>query len=234
MMPRSQSQSAPQEIVTVLEAEIRAGTIQQDTPVPTERELCQRFGASRPTVREALIHLQTRGFIHSGNGKRPVVARPSVQQIIQEVNERLCSVLGDTQTSAYLEQMRQFIETGAAREASRHATSVQIAPIKMALDSCGKTIGKPAFVDADIAFHKQLVAILDNPVISAVHGMFTAQVIKLRPSADNRQLADQKTFDEHTTIFRAILDGDAEVATQLLDQHLIRSFRQRLAGHVSD
>ena len=233
MIANSQPQSVAQEIVAVLEAEIHDGAIQEDSPVPTERELCQRFGASRPTVHEALIHLQTRGFIHSGNGKRPVVARPSVQQIIQEVNDRLCSLLGDTQTSAYLEQMRQFIETGAAREAAHHATSVQIAAIKIALDTCGETIGKPAFVDADIAFHEQLVAILDNPVISAVHGLFTAEVIKLRPPADNRRLADQKTFEEHTTIFRAILDGDAELATELLDQHLIRSFRKRLVGHES-
>lgn len=226
---RNQVRHVAAEIASVLEAEIRAGVIAESSPVPTERALCERFNASRPTVREALMTLQMRGFISAGAGKRPRAAKPSLTEIVHGVSLSLRDTLGDTQSSAYLEQMRQFIEAGAAREAAHHATSVQLGRIRAALDRCENAIGTPGFAAADIGFHLELVAVLGNPVIQTLHEMFVSEVLKLRAPAADRETADRRTFEEHAEIVQAILDSNAERATVLLDQHLTRSYRKRMA-----
>lgn len=220
-------------IAEALAYDIRAGRIAADSPLPTERELCERFGASRPTVREALMSLQIRGFVSAGNGKRPRAAKPSVMAILRGAGEHLRHILGDTETGAYLEQMRQFIEAGAAREAAGHATGVQVAKLKVALERNQAAIGTPDFGPTDIAFHQALVAVLGNPVVLSLHEIFVSEVLKLRAMAaghaTDRRAEDTRTFEEHHAVYHAILEGDAARATDLLDQHLARSYRKRLA-----
>ncbi|WP_323764023.1 FadR/GntR family transcriptional regulator [Marinovum sp.] len=220
-------------IAEALAEDIRTGRIVADTPLPTERELCERFGASRPTVREALMSLQIRGFVSAGNGKRPRASKPSVMAILRGAGEHLRHILGDTETGAYLEQMRQFIEAGAAREAANRATGVQAAKLKVALERNRAAIGTPDFGPTDIAFHQALVDVLGNPVVLSLHEMFVSEVLKLRAlSPDHgtdRTAEDARTFEEHRAVYQAILDGDAARATDLLDQHLARSYRKRLA-----
>lgn len=222
------SKHSASEIEGALVRQIRSGEIAQDNPLPTERELCERFGASRPTVREALIALQVRGFVSSETGKRPRASKPSLTDILKGTGEHLRDILGDTETGAYLEQMRQFIETGAAREAATHANGVQVAKIKAALDNNFDAIGTHDFPDTDIAFHRALVSVLGNPVILTLHDMFVSEVLRLRPSAADREASDRKTYEEHLEVYQAILDGDAALATDLLDRHLARSYRKRL------
>ncbi|MFY0620908.1 MAG: FCD domain-containing protein [Pelagimonas sp.] len=229
----AETQLAPRQtaadIAEILIAEIRKGVIEVDSPMPTERELCERFGLSRPTVREAMMTLQLRGFISAGSGKRPRAVTPSVGKILSGAGEHLKDILGDAETGAYLEQMRQFIETGAAREAARHANGVQIAKLRVALEQNREAIGTEEFGATDIAFHQALVAVVGNPVILTLHSMFVSEVLKLRPKDGDRTAADANTFEEHRAVFQAILDANASQATELLDQHLERSYRKRLA-----
>jgi GntR family transcriptional repressor for pyruvate dehydrogenase complex len=65
------ARSVPDAIAEALIGEIRAGRIALGATLPPERELCERFDASRPTVREALALMQMRGFLDAGGGRRP-------------------------------------------------------------------------------------------------------------------------------------------------------------------
>ena len=215
-------------IASTLVGEIRSGRIAVDEVLPSERDLCARFEASRPTVREALSQLQLRGYLNAGGGKRPRASRPSLSSIFRGAGDVIRDILGDTESAAHLEQMRHFIETGAVREASIRADHLQIAQIRSALEDSYRTIGTSGFPESDIAFHRAIVAVVGNPIILTLHDLFVSDLLARRPPEDDRLKHDELVYDEHRQIYEAILGNDVIGATDVMDRHLARSYRYRL------
>ncbi|SFD33746.1 FCD domain-containing protein [Tropicimonas isoalkanivorans] len=218
----------PDMIAGKLISEIRDGLIAVGDALPPERELCARFDTSRPTIREALWLMQMRGFIEAGGGRRPRASLPSLQTILTSAADHMRDLLGDAESGAHLEQMRQFIETGAVREAAMRGDRVQIARLRDALDRNEAAIGTPRFAVTDIAFHREIVSIVGNPVILTLHDMFVSDLLAQRPPVDDVKHYDSNTFAEHREIYDAVLEGDVMAATEVMDRHLARSYRARL------
>ncbi|WP_226781499.1 FCD domain-containing protein [Oceaniglobus trochenteri] len=218
----------PDMIADTLIAEIRRGDFLTDAPLPTERDLCERFSASRPTVREALAQMQMRGYVTAGAGKRPRAALPSIGSVLRGTGDLIREIFGDSESGAQLEQMRQFIETGATREAAKRADAIQLTKLQAALECNFKAIGTAQFAPTDIAFHRALVSVVGNQVILTLHDMFVSTMIAHRPPTDDPERHDRIAYGEHREIFQAILDGDVVAATDVMDRHLARSYRARL------
>jgi GntR family transcriptional regulator len=97
------------EISETLRAEIAAGQHAVGSLLPTESSLCQRFGVSRYTVREALRRLQANGMVSrvQGAGSRVLCAAPagvfvqnyrSMSDLTQYAEETELEVLGTRPT----------------------------------------------------------------------------------------------------------------------------------------
>ncbi len=226
--PQSEARISSAAIAGILIAEIKAGVLPVDAPLPTERQLCDRFASSRPTVREALGQMQMQGYVVAQAGHRPIAAKPSLDGILRGAGDLIRDLLGDAEAGAHLEQMRQFIEMGAAREAATRADSVQLAKLQEALARNGAAIGTPEFAATDIAFHRALVSVVGNPLLLMLHDMFVSRLIAQRPPTNDPAGHDRRSHDEHRAIHNAILDGDVAQATEVMASHLARSFRNRL------
>ncbi|MGW6455588.1 GntR family transcriptional regulator [Streptomyces sp. NPDC055078] len=60
-----------------LAADIASGVYGPGDPIPSESELCERFGVARETARRAVRVLRDRGLIFTEWGKGSFVAEPS-------------------------------------------------------------------------------------------------------------------------------------------------------------
>lgn len=220
----------PDLIADTLVSQIKSGALSVGDALPTERELCEQFSTSRPTVREALSQLQLRGFVETGSGKRPRVTAPSIEDVLSAAAGNIGEILGNVESTAHLEQMRQFIEAGAARVATAHSSNVQVAKMRSALEANFAAIGTDNFAATDIAFHRSIVAVVGNPIILKLHDMFVSTMLAQRPDLSDRRSHDEMAYEEHRAIYEAVLSGDVVAATSLIDAHLERSYRSRLAA----
>ena len=214
--PRNSSDA----IAEMLIADIKQGRQPKGDPLPTERELSERFDASRPTVRAALSQMQMRGYLDAQPGHRPRATSPSLDSILRGAADHIRDILGDAEAGAHLEQMRQFIETGAAREATMRADTVQLAKLNEALAR-----NAPA---TDLACHRALVSVVGNPILLTLHDMFVSRLFADRPPVADPVANDRISHEEHRAIYAAILDGDVAAATDVMEAHLARSLRRRL------
>ncbi len=79
------------QVAADLRVAIQRGDFGEGAQLPTENALCERYGISRFTVREALRRLQSEGLIRRRRGSGTVVASPeqSLRQPLSDVAELL-------------------------------------------------------------------------------------------------------------------------------------------------
>lgn len=105
------------QVKNTIEAEIRDGKYGQDDRLPSERELCEKFGVSRMTARQALKELERDGLVFSRVGKGTFVGE-------QKIDQQLSNLTG----------FSQDISTRGARPSSV-ILSAQIVPANAHLAS---------------------------------------------------------------------------------------------------
>jgi GntR family transcriptional regulator len=68
------------QIKTQLLEAIERGQLKPGDRVPSERELTERYGVSRMTVRQALVELESQGYLHRVQGSGTFVNTPKLEQ----------------------------------------------------------------------------------------------------------------------------------------------------------
>ena len=166
------------EIAEHIERAISTGEFKEGAPMPSEKELADRFGVGRPSVRQALFMLQQQGLVEITSGTRARVTAPSGKFLTGQMAGLIQRLASTGQGHEHMEQTRLLFEAGIAWQAARVATDEDIARLKAALDANAAAMGNtPAFIRTDVAFHYELTVITRNPVFVAVHDALVGWLI---------------------------------------------------------
>lgn len=214
-----------QEVLDRLMQRIRAGDIPPGAQLPSERELMEAYGVGRPAVREALQALERSGIVEIAHGERARVVVPTADGLVAQIAGGAMHLLHtQPRTLDHLKEARLFLETGTARMAAERATEAQVASLREALARHRASMDDlDAFVERDMALHREIAAISGNPIFPAiVEAMFTWA------SAYYRTLvrapgAESLTLEEHTRIVEAIAAHDPDGAAVAMRAHLTRA-----------
>ena len=196
---------------------IDSGEYEIGARLPTERELAQQFGLSRPTVREALIALEVEGRVRIRVGSGIYV---------RAIEEQPPSLGRDNDEGPFeLLRAREFVEGAVAAEAALHASEEDIRKLDEVLASM-KASSHPSeeTIGLDRDFHTRVTGILGNAVLVRVVGEMFDQRLnpyfeRLSSYFENDQ-SWRVAMEEHEAVRDAIAAHDPERAKAAMQKHL--------------
>jgi GntR family transcriptional repressor for pyruvate dehydrogenase complex len=199
---------------------IREG-LQPGDRLPNEAAMVERFGVGRGSLREALRILETHGLISlkSGPGGGPVLLAVDPRDVGRTFSLYL-SLRGAT--IAELIQTRIFIEPMVARLAAENREPAALERLQRALDAEAEATELDSrFVEAANDFHYVVSSMTGNSVIdlvaTALKQLYTTKVVS---AGIISQRVAPTIRDEHLEIGKAILEGRAEDAEELMREHM--------------
>lgn len=142
-----------------LTALIDSGAIKPGERFPAERELAEKLGVSRPTIREAMIAMELSGIIEIRTGSGIYVSK---QKPVLEARDK---GVGPFE----ILEIRYIIESEACALAATRITDEQIAQLKETLIAMEEEEKQPnASEKADCKFHLLIAEAAQNSAIYSV------------------------------------------------------------------
>lgn len=218
---------AYEEIVEQIEQAILTGALRPNDRLPSERDMLARFGVSRPTIREALRVLQSRGLIsirHGDPGGPTITADPGygVTSVLTALHRAEQIGLAD------VIELRMVIESMAAAQAVK-ATPDRIAAIRAAFEGIAASTDWEEMKQQDVLFHRRVAEATGNPltalIVEALH-QFNSVAQGLAEMSF--VAARRRATDVHGEILRAIEAGDGAAASAAVRRHLYRTYRPKV------
>jgi len=191
--------------------------------LPSERELAETFGASRTSIREALLSLQSSGLISVRQRARARVTQLNNDAFFNQLSGAAQSLLSRPNGVADFQEARVLFECGLARYAARHASPKELDRLAVALAQNRKAIDSPAlFAKTDLAFHDLLAEIPRNPIFTALNTALAEWLMAQRMTGIRAPIRGsiRSAYQGHEEVYDAIAAHDVEAADAAMAAHL--------------
>lgn len=231
MLDQSPIRQRYQQIADHLVDDIRAGRLLPGERLPAERELAQKLGVGRASVREALGFLQLHDLVETRRG--------AGSYVVDDVTVRLAELRADPTPPdagpAAVIEARLVTEPQVARLAAERSARVDD-EIERLLDVMANAANPedPAqrrrWSDADRRFHCRIATLTQNPVLITMAEQLARTMdepLWQRLRDDSIATPGRTTLQlaEHRLISAAIAEGDPDAAELHARQHIHRARR---------
>jgi DNA-binding FadR family transcriptional regulator len=195
---------------------VRLGLVAGGERLPAERELAERLGISRVTLREVLKVLQDQGLVESRRGRyggtfvRVRTETPGED----ELRRRVSAV--DIED---ILRFREVLEVGAAGLCAAHGlTDDQADRLREAL---ARTHDAPLadYRRLDTMLHLTLAELCGSPSLTAQYAAVRATVNDLLDCIPLLVRNLEHSQRQHIALVEAVLDGDSDGAREMMREH---------------
>jgi GntR family transcriptional regulator, transcriptional repressor for pyruvate dehydrogenase complex len=198
---------------------ISSGEFAAGARLPTERELTQRFGLSRSSLREAVRALALVGVLESRVGDGTYVTTLEPDLLLTGI--AFVSDLASGESLLEIHAIRRLLEPEATRMATPNLTGDDLAALERCLDQMAAAEGVPAFIDADTAFHRIILEACGNGALSSLIQNLSSGTLRARLwQSLVEQSATKATLAAHRAIYDALVARDADMAAAADLMHL--------------
>jgi GntR family transcriptional regulator, transcriptional repressor for pyruvate dehydrogenase complex len=219
-------------IVDQIRLLIRDGKLTAGDRLPSERELGERFGVSRVTVREALRGLEANGLITIKVGARggAFVTAPTTERLGEGISDLLTlSVI----TPAEVTEARQVFELGMIPIVCERADEQDIAELLEICDRADAQVESSNYsVALSAEFHIRVAQATHNAAIEmfaqSFHGPMLESLIRAQEEDPKVGVVGSA---EHREFVLAVQQRDVAAAEAVMSKHLART-AERLRPHV--
>ena len=195
---------------------IRQNGLKPGSPIPSEKELSQRLGVSRNSVREAVKALESLGLLETRQGSGIYVRDFTLEPLLDELQYQfLCDVreVGD-----FLE-VRQALELGMIDEALRRIDATHIAALEQVLArmrDCAER--QQDYTEEDREFHRLLFVPVQNAILHKLLDTFWLVYCRATESLEDDD-SRMRIYHNHEAVMEAVRRRDAPAARSAIHQH---------------
>lgn len=210
-------------LVEKTQSQIRALIINKEFDknnyLPSEGELCERFGVSRVTVREAVRSMEVRGLLRRVHGKGIQIINNSVQVMTQFINDMLFMKYSDL---AEVNEVRGIIEVEVARLAAERATPEDMESMRRNLEAMEASESMDdAYYTNDMEFHINLVKAAQNHLLYTMANAYTPVLKDVVIMSSQLDYVIERRYRYHRNVFDSIVSHDGDRAADTMRVHLM-------------
>jgi Transcriptional regulators len=208
-----------EEAISTIKAMIVAGELKPGDRLPPEKDLSERLGVSRNSLREAVKSLE---FIHvldvrRGDGTFVTSLEPS------QLLEAMSFVVDLHRDRSVLEifEVRRVLEPHAAGVAALLIGDSDLEALAASLASVDASTDVDGMVAHDLEFHRIISAASGNAYLSSLLDSMSSSTTRARIwRGITQEGAADRTLSEHAAILKALRDHNVEMTRAALVVHI--------------
>ncbi|WP_022917529.1 FadR/GntR family transcriptional regulator [Ruania albidiflava] len=205
--------------ITTIKDMIVSGELKPGQRLPPEKELGERLGLSRNSLREAVKSLELIRVldVRRGDGTYVTSLRPEL------LLEAMSFVVDLHQDASVLEifAVRRILEPAAAELAVPRIAEAELDALAAEIDSLGQETSVEALVDHDLAFHHRITAAGGNDYLTSLLDALSSSTARARLwRGITEDRAVSRTLAEHAAIVAALRRRDADLVRATLTVHI--------------
>lgn len=207
-----------QQAAATIAGAIQRGDFRPGQRIPSERDLAEEHGVSRPTIREALIALEVTGLVRSRHGSGIFVADDPPAGALS-----LSLDIGAFE----LTEARRLFEGETAALAALSITDADLERLEALItDMERENQERVSGEHADREFHLIIArATRNSAIVGVIESLWDARYsspLCAHMLARAREAGDQPRTDEHQVILAALRERDPAAARAAMRDHLAR------------
>lgn len=193
----------------------------------SERELAERLGVSRTSVRQALTVLRVQGLVEIRHGDGVYLVNPPGDV----VGSLALEVANSEVDHPMIWEVREGIEVQAARLAARRRTDDDLRHMADALAAMAASIAEGGDgIIGDRHFHQALAEASHNPLLAQLYEQMRDVIDRTSEASLTRPGRPPVSLHEHEAIYEAVERRDEEAAAQRMREHIVVSGQRLLRG----
>lgn len=214
------------QIAEQLEQMIAEGGVEVGQRLPSERKLAERMSVSRPSLREAIQKLASKGLLESKQGGGTYVKR----SISNGLTDPLLDLLKERPEFRFdILEVRHALDGQAAYYAALRATEEDKQQIREAYEEMMRLreFGDDPMAEAkaDATFHISITEASHNVVLLHImRSLFTVLQESIQHNLDKLYTlprVSKPLNDQHFNLMQAVIEGDPERARLAAQEHLV-------------
>jgi GntR family transcriptional repressor for pyruvate dehydrogenase complex len=154
-------------VAEIIRRDIVTGVLREGDKLPAESVLIERFGVSKPSIREAFRILESESMLEIRRGAHGALVRLPDEVAAGRVVGTLLQLRGTTLADVW--RARTYFEPPLAAELAQHRTDRDLSQLRHAIAEHHQTMADPpAFALVIVDFHELVVSLAGNETLTVV------------------------------------------------------------------
>jgi len=207
------------EAILKIKEMITRGELGPGDRLPPEKELSERLGLSRSSMREAVKALEVIRVLDVRRGDGTYVTSLEPRLLLEAIS--FVIDLHDDDSVLELFAVRRILEPEASARAASRSTPELVAALTAHIDSVDGSTSVEGLVDHDLEFHRTIAGAADNRYLASLIDSLSSSTVRARIWRGlTQENAVERTLSEHRGIVSALEKGDVDLARALTLVHV--------------